>query len=171
MKKLCLCLVVLTLATSCSSNDANDTPKMPVGNGHYSLVLNGAGYSEQRVELKKDTVNFIGIGTIFNGSDDFNNYFAVVVADSGIRSTTIETLTTPSEHYTGLKPNVSVFGIGDNRYLSKNGTFSVLTNDADKPCAYWSGTLDINYALEGSDDILNVKGTFEIPAFTCYSSN
>lgn len=170
MKRLLFVLLAIAFITACSKDDDNQNQD-PNETGHYSLILNGAGFSDQRVELLKDTVNSVGFGTEFSGSDNLGNTIIVIVPTSGIGQTVMDNLPSETDHYTGLSANTSRFSIGNNKYLSKDGSFNVNTNDFDDPCAFWKGSLDINYALEGSDDILNVQGDFAIPASLCYTND
>ena len=171
MKKLLFMLLSFGFIIACSSNDDSNEEQEQALTGHYFLRLNGAGYENESVELVKDTVNFIGIGTIFSGSDNLGNRIGIVVPDSGINETTIEQLPSDVVHDSGLNPNTSEFLSGTNRYLSQSGTFVVSANDIEDPCAYWKGSLDINYSLDGSSNILNIQGTFEVPASPCYLDN
>ncbi|WP_422104488.1 hypothetical protein [Winogradskyella sp.] len=178
MKKLVLILLAICFIMACSSNDDDSNPQqqqMPTDIGEYSLVLNGAGFTEQRVELFNDTINFVGPGSLFAASDDFGNALGVVLVPSSSEeiSNPIEAYPDNPNHPSGFEANTASFFIGNDAYRSENGTFVVEAFEFDgNTCAVWRGNLNINFTLDGQGgDVLNVTGTFEVFSEGCSTDN
>lgn len=170
MKNLFLITTLVTCIMACSKNDDSSNEKQNLTEiGEYSLILNGAGFSEHRVELFNDTINFVGAGTLFAASDKLANAIGVVVPTSGEGSTTIveydESMTNPS----GYQTDAASFFIDTDTYRSENGVFEVEEFIFDgNNCAVWKGNLNINFTVDGNgSDVLNVKGTFEVSSSGC----
>lgn len=170
MKNLIVMICLCAFVAACSSNDDGNEPILPdpIEMDHYSLILNGAGFFEQRVELSKDTINSVGVGVLFSASDRFGNVLAVVVPTSGEASTTIEEYDEALTNPIGYQSNAASFFIGNTVYRSQDGIFTVSENEFIDPCVYWRGNLNINFTQEGNaGNVLNVQGTFDIPTFNC----
>lgn len=94
MKNLFLIIAIAICIMACSKNDdSNNQTQNPNEMGEYSLILNGSGFSEHRIELLNDTINFVGVGTVFAASDNLSNAIAIVVPTSGVANTTILNMT------------------------------------------------------------------------------
>lgn len=176
MKKLVFILVALGFILACSSSDdESDTQQMPTEVGEYSLVLNGAGLTDHRVEMYNDTINFVGAGNLLAASDDFGNGFGVVIPQQSEPAVNIiETFPENPQNPSGYEVNTAVFVIGNNIYYSVDGVFELesFEVDFDQNCAVWTGNLNINFLLNGEGtDILNVNGTFEVFSEGCTTDN
>ncbi|WP_299519086.1 hypothetical protein [Winogradskyella sp.] len=176
MKKIAFILLAVGFLMACSSDNDTDNNQMqnPIEIGEYSLVLNGAGFTEQRVELFNDTINFVGPGSLFAASDDFNNALSVIVPSSSEEAiNTIEAYPENPMHPSGFEANTASFFMGEDVYRSENGTFELEAFEFNGDmCAVWTGNLNINFTLNGSGgETLNVTGTFEVFSEGCNSDN
>ena len=170
MKNFYLISFIAILIMACSSDDDANSPQNPTQMGEYSLILNGDGFTEQRVELFNDTINFVGAGALFAASDDFNNGLSVVVPSSGEMSNVILEFPDNPSHPSGYEPDTASFAVGNTIYRSEDGVFDVEEFDYNSStnCARWIGNLNINFTRDGlGGDVLNVQGTFEVRSDDC----
>ncbi len=174
MKKTVFLLLAIGFIMACSSNDDSNDPQQQTPNdvGEYSLILNGAGYTEQRVELFNDTINFVGAGVLYAASDNFNNAIGVI-ASGEEGTTTILEYPDDAMHPSGFEPNTASFFIGNDVYRSENGSFTLEAFEFDgENCGIWRGNLNINFTLDGDGgDVLNVSGTYEVFSSGCDTDN
>ena len=175
MKKLVFMLLAIGFIMACSTSDDNNDPEqqMPTEIGEYSLVLNGAGYTEHHVELFNDTINFVGPGTLYAASDSFNNAIGVVVSSGGEGTTTILEFPDNPMHPSGFEPNTASFFVGNDVYRSEDGAFTLEAFEFDgENCAVWRGNLNIHFTLDGAGgDTLNITGTYEVYSEGCNTDN
>lgn len=171
MKNLYLIVIMTFCIMACSNDDnaSNNQMQNPTDKGEYSLILNGAGFTDERVELYSDTINSVGVGILYSGSDDFGNSIQVVLGNNQPGTYSIveydESMTNPS----GYQADAASFRIGNDRYRSEDGTFTrESSGEVSENCFVLPGSLNINFTLNGDDgDVLNVQGTFGIRGSGC----
>jgi hypothetical protein len=162
---------------SCSSDDNNqDTQIDPDVVGNFSLILNGGGFNEERLEFFRDTLTTVGSDFLLRADND--NVLGTigdgiqVRTDTSQEGTYIITLTPDDQipHQTVNNTNTSVIDLNSERYFSRDGVFRITDYeyDSDTQCQIWKGDFDINYTRNGNDgDLVNVTGTFNMPLYNC----
>lgn len=165
MKNLFFIILFGLFIYSCSSNDDGDTMDDPqLNTGHFSLRLNGAGFSDQRVEVFRDTINPTGNKIIFSSSDDLGNGFSFAIPQP------LETVQYSIGEYEFVNPSWAVYsGSNSGLFYSENGTVIISgIIDNGENCSNIQGNLSIDFSLNGDEnEILNIQGTFDVPTFNC----
>ncbi|NND62133.1 MAG: hypothetical protein HKN48_02945 [Flavobacteriaceae bacterium] len=165
MKQFLIILFGVLLVTACSSNDDNNTENEEEQNqetGHFSLRINGDGFSDKLVELYRDTIDFSG-RTLFLSSDDNGNSFAFYV-DNPVE-----------EVQYGMGPfdnfgNRARYG-SDNGAVYSSGSGNVIIAEiitVNEICRRYKG--NINVTLEKDSDPgsqISVQGSFDVPFPGC----
>lgn len=170
MKKIIVLLSLVSLAFSCSSSDDSnddDGPMDPVI-GHYTLRVNGNGYSDERFEMFRDSIEHNGNNVKYRASD--NNFNSLYIS-----------LPTPIEINTqySIAPyninNTSVASLiisGDGIYLSEDGNVFFNEIVMDDGCVNYSGNFSINYRRQdNTPGNINVQGSFDVPTYACEMNN
>jgi len=175
MKLIFKSIIACFLFMSCSSDDNNqDTQIDPDVVGNFSLVLNGSGYNNERVEFFRDTITASFGGFLFRAdNDDVLGTIGdgIQVLTDGSNEETYNIMLSPDDQTGAITiANTSVIDLNSERYFSRDGVFRInsFEVDVDAQCEIWKGDFDINYTRNGNDgDVVNVTGTFNMPIYNC----
>lgn len=159
---------IVTLCYACSSDDSsNEDSQMmdPTLQGHYSLRLNGAGFSDLLVELDRDTINYTGNKIIFRASNnDFSKWISFAIPQP------LETVQYSIGEYVFENPSWALFSNNNSElFYSESGTviISEIINNGEN-CSNVKGSLNFELSLDGDgNEIVNIQGTFDIPTRGC----
>ena len=159
-----LMLVVLSVTVFCcsKSDDSSDGDNNPQ-NGHFSLIVNGDGHTEERFELYRDTVETSSLGLRFFASDDDNNTVYIVLPRP------IELDNYGINAYNIYDTSVSSMSImGNGIYLSTDGYVTFTETASTENCdTDFKGSLNINYRRQdNASGTINVQGTINLPRYT-----
>lgn len=146
---------------TCSSDDDNNSGRMDDDpqTFHYSLRVNGDGYSDELFEFFRDSVENSNIGLKFTSRDNPNNSLYFVLPNP------IETFQYGIAPYVNGETSVSSIILqGDGIYLSQDGNVFISDIITDGNCTTIVGSLNINYRRQdNAPGNINVQCSFEVP--------